>query len=78
MTILISLHGLLAAAREQDPVKRVDEYAALEETLNVTDAAIIPIYWYTTVSVTRPYVTRTYSSGGHQAFEKWDVDMSAK
>jgi oligopeptide transport system substrate-binding protein len=70
--------GLLAAAREQDPVKRVDEYAALEETLNVTDAAIIPIYWYTTVSVTRPYVTRTYSSGGHQAFEKWDVDMSAK
>lgn len=70
--------GLLAAAREQDPVKRVDEYAALEETLNVTDAVIIPIYWYTTVSVTRPYVTRTYSSGGHQHFEKWDVDMSAK
>ena len=70
--------GLEAAAREQDPVKRVDEYAALEETLNVTDAAIIPIYWYTTVSVTRPYVTRTYSSGGQQAFEKWDVDMSAK
>lgn len=70
--------GLLAAAREQDPVKRVDMYAALEETLNVTDAAIIPIYWYTTVSVTRPYVTRTYSSGGHQHFEKWDVDMTAK
>ena len=70
--------GLEAAAREQDPVKRVDEYAALEETLNVTDAAIIPIYWYTSVSVTKPYVTRTYSSGGQQAFEKWDVDMSAK
>jgi oligopeptide transport system substrate-binding protein len=70
--------GLEAAAREQDPVKRVDDYAALEETLNVTDAAIIPIYWYTSVSVTKPYVTRTYSSGGQQAWEKWDVDMTAK
>lgn len=70
--------GLLAAAREQDPVARVDMYAALEETLVVTDAAIIPIYWYTTVSLTRPYVTRTYSSGGHQHIEKWDVDMAAK
>jgi oligopeptide transport system substrate-binding protein len=70
--------GLLAAARESDVAKRVDMYAALEETLNVTDAVIIPIYWYTTVNVTKPYVTRTYSSGGHQHWEKWDIDMAAK
>ena len=70
--------GLLDAAREQDPVKRVDMYAALEETLVLTDAVIIPIYWYTTVNVTKPYVTRTYSSGGHQHWEKWDIDMAAK
>lgn len=70
--------GLLAAAREQDPVKRVEMYAELEETLVLTDAVMIPIYWYTTVNVTKPYVTRTYSSGGHQHFEKWDIDMAAK
>lgn len=70
--------GLLEAAREQDPVKRVDMYAALEETLVVDDAVMIPIYWYTSVSVTKPYLTRTFSTGGHQHFEKWDVDMAAK
>jgi oligopeptide transport system substrate-binding protein len=34
---------------------------------------IAPIYWYTTVSVTKPYVTRTYGVGGQQAIEKWDI-----
>jgi len=70
--------GLLEAAREQDPVKRVDLYAALEQTLVYDDAVIAPIYWYTSVSLTKPYLTRTYSTGGHQHIEKWDVDMAAK
>jgi oligopeptide transport system substrate-binding protein len=65
--------GLAAAATESDPVKRVNMYADLEETLVYTDAVIAPIYWYTIVVVTKPYVQRTYGVGGQQAFEKWDI-----
>jgi oligopeptide transport system substrate-binding protein len=70
--------GLAAAAVEQDPVKRVEMYAELEQTLVYDDAVIIPIYWYTSVEITKPYVTRTYSVSSHQAYEKWDIDLSAK
>ncbi len=41
-------------------------------------AAMAPIYWYTRVTLTKPYITRTFASGGHEHFEKWDIDMSAK
>ena len=37
------------------------------------DAAIIPIYWYTSVLVTQPWIKRTYSVGGHQRYENWEV-----
>lgn len=70
--------GLLEAAREQDPVKRVDLYAALEQTLVYDDAVMAPIYWYTRNTLTKPYLTRTFSTGGHEHIEKWDVDMAAK
>lgn len=61
------------AAKEKDPKKRVELYAQAEQILCYDDAAIIPLYWYTTVSVTKPYIKRTYSVGGHQRFEKWEV-----
>jgi oligopeptide transport system substrate-binding protein len=61
------------AATETDPVKRVDIYAQAEEILVSTDAVIIPIYWYTNLDLTKPYVTRTYSSGGAEEYEKWDI-----
>jgi oligopeptide transport system substrate-binding protein len=69
---------LLDAAREQDPVKRVELYAQAEEILVVEDAVIAPIYWYTRNTLTKPYVTRTFSTGGQEYIEKWDVDMTAK
>jgi oligopeptide transport system substrate-binding protein len=69
---------VLEAARELDPDTRVDLYAEAEDILVWQDAVIIPIYWYTTVEVTKPYVTRTYASGGQEYIEKWDVDMNAK
>jgi oligopeptide transport system substrate-binding protein len=59
------------AAAEKDPVKRVDLYAQAEEILVKTDAAMIPIYWYTTVATTKPDITRTYSVITMQHFEKW-------
>jgi oligopeptide transport system substrate-binding protein len=64
---------LKAAAVEMDPQKRIEMYAQAEQTLCYDDAAIAPIYWYTSVNVTKPHIKRTYSVGGHQAYEKWEV-----
>jgi len=61
------------AAVEMDPVKRVELYAQAEQILVYDDAAIIPIYWYTSVLVTQPWIKRTYSVGGHQRYENWEV-----
>lgn len=62
------------AALETDPKKRTDLYSQAEEILVKTDAVMIPIYWYTTVSVTKPYVQRTWSVlGGQQHYEFWDI-----
>jgi len=69
---------LLDAAKELDPVKRVELYADAEKMLVVDEAAIIPIYWYTRVTVTKPYVTRTFGSAGQESVDKWDIDMAAK
>jgi oligopeptide transport system substrate-binding protein len=66
------------AASELDPAKRLDLYAQAEEILVKTDAVMIPIYWYTNNTVTKPYVTRTHSVGGHERYEHWDIDMAAK
>lgn len=62
------------AATEQDAAKRVEMYAEAEEILVDTDAAIAPIYWYTRNTVTKPYVMRTFSASGHEAYEKWDLN----
>lgn len=62
------------AAAESDPAKRLDLYAQAEQILVYEDAVIAPIYWYTRVSVTKPYVTRTFSVGGHELYYKWDIN----
>lgn len=69
---------LKEAAQELDPAKRVDLYAEAEDMLVNQKAAIAPIYWYTRVTVTKPYVTRTFGSAGQESVEKWDIDMAAK
>jgi oligopeptide transport system substrate-binding protein len=61
------------AATEADLAKRVELYAQAEQIAMVDDVIMIPIYWYTNLDMTKPYVTRTYSSSGHEAFEKWDI-----
>jgi oligopeptide transport system substrate-binding protein len=62
------------AAKELDPAKRVQLYAEAEDMLVVKNAAIAPIYWYTRVTVTKPYVQRTFSVlGGQEAIYKWDI-----
>ena len=64
---------VLQAVKETDPAKRVELYAQAEQIAMVDDAVMIPLYWYTNLDLTQPYVTRTYSSGGQEAFEKWDI-----
>lgn len=61
------------ASTETDPAARLELYAQAEEILVDTDAAIIPIYWYTRNTVTKPYVQRTFGAGGQEALEKWDI-----
>lgn len=63
------------ASKETDPAARVDLYAQAEEILVYSDAAIIPMVWYTSAGVTKPYVTRTFSVlGGIERWEKWDIN----
>jgi len=64
---------VLAAAAERDPAARVELYAQAEEILVNTDAVIAPLYWYTDLTLTKPYVTRTYPVTGHNDFTAWDT-----
>jgi oligopeptide transport system substrate-binding protein len=66
---------VLAAAVERDPQKRIDLYAQAEEILVSTDAVIAPIYWYTDLAMTKPYVIRTYAVSGHQDYSTWDISQ---
>jgi oligopeptide transport system substrate-binding protein len=61
------------AAAELDPAKRVELYAQAEQILVYDDAVMAPIYWYTSLDLTKPYVQRTYSVTGHEVYEKWDI-----
>ena len=61
------------AATEKDSVKRMEMYAEAEKILVWDDAVIIPIYWFTRLSLTKPYIVRTFGLGGVQAFYKWDI-----
>jgi oligopeptide transport system substrate-binding protein len=66
------------AALETDLQKRHDLYVEAEKLLVEEDAVIIPIYWYTGVRVTKPYVNRTFGRGGNEAFWKWTMDKPAQ
>lgn len=61
------------AAASSDPAKRAELYFKAEQILTVDSAVIAPIYYYTTVALTKPYVERTYSKAGHQEFWYWKV-----
>jgi oligopeptide transport system substrate-binding protein len=61
------------AAVEMDPAKRIELYAQAEQILVSDDAVMIPIYWYTNVRLTQPWIKRTFSVGGHELFYNWEV-----
>jgi oligopeptide transport system substrate-binding protein len=61
------------AAVEADPAKRIELYAQAEQIAMVDDAIMIPLYWYTRVNITKPWIKRTYSLGGHELYYNWEV-----
>jgi oligopeptide transport system substrate-binding protein len=61
------------AARETDPDVRLDLYRQAETLLVDTDTAIAPIYFYTIVNLTKPYVVRTFAPLGGEHWEQWDI-----
>ena len=66
------------AQAEQDPAARAALYKAAEKILNEDGAAIAPIYYYTRVQVTKPYLQRTYYDLGGERIETWVLDEAAK
>jgi oligopeptide transport system substrate-binding protein len=63
---------------ETDPAVRADLYAQAEQILAVDEAAYAPIYHYTTVQVTKPWLDRTFPGFGRPALYEWTIDWDAK
>lgn len=61
------------AATERDPKKRLELYKQAEKMLVDTEAAIAPLYFYTYVQLTKPYLERTYSPFAGEHFKNWKV-----
>jgi oligopeptide transport system substrate-binding protein len=62
------------ARTETDTEVRRELYAQAEEILVVDQAGIVPIYWYTTNQILKPYVEYTKSVTGNQAYFNWDIN----
>jgi oligopeptide transport system substrate-binding protein len=61
------------AAHEQNPETRKGLYKQAEEILVETDAVMIPIYFYSSVLATKPYLERTYPLGGDYHIAPWRI-----
>ncbi len=66
------------AGMEQDPAVRADLYAQAEDILAREEAAYAPIYHYTSVGVTKPWLTRNYPPLGGADFYNWTIDAEAQ
>jgi oligopeptide transport system substrate-binding protein len=62
------------ARLETDPDIRRDLYAQAEDILSREDAAIINIYWYTFVQLTKADVVRTQSVSGREEYQEWGLN----
>ena len=56
-----------------DDSERQALYAEAEQLMVVDEAATMPLYWPITATMTKPYVSRTYSTTGFEAYWKWDI-----
>lgn len=62
------------AVAEPDAAIRQELYAEAEQLLVFDEAAIIPIYWYSDLELTRPYVERTYAVDNAEQYENWSLN----
>ena len=62
------------AKAEQDPDVRKELYTEAERLLSEVEAAYIPIYFYTSVNVTKPELTRDYATVGHSHWYWWTLE----
>ena len=60
------------------PEERLALYKRAEQILVDEQAAMAPIYYYTTVTMTKPWLTRNYLGLGGQDFFNWTIDWEAK
>ena len=76
---LSEFDNIVADAKlETDPDKRAEMYAQAEDILAAQEAAYAPIYHYTKVNVTKPWLQRHYPLLGGEDFYNWSIDMAAK
>ena len=68
----------VAAAQAADPAEREALYLEAETLLTEGEAAYAPIYHYTTVAVTKPWLPRNYPPLGANDFFNWVIDFDAK
>ncbi len=61
------------ARLERDTEVRRALYQQAEELLTFTDAAIAPIYYFSTTILSSPRIDRPFSFTGYDSFEKWDL-----
>jgi oligopeptide transport system substrate-binding protein len=66
------------AAQTQDPDERIALYAQAEEILAVEEAAYAPIYHYTIVNVSKPWLERSFAPVGGEQFYTWTLDQDAQ
>jgi oligopeptide transport system substrate-binding protein len=61
------------AARESDPAKRLELYKRAEQILCEEEAAIAPIYFYTFVRMSKPYLIRTLAPMAGDHIKDWII-----
>jgi oligopeptide transport system substrate-binding protein len=66
------------AQTEQDPAVRADLYKQAEIILNNEATAIAPIYFYTRVTLNKPYLNRIVNPLSMDHVYKWTIDWEAK
>jgi len=68
----------VAAQQTTDPAEREELYRQAEDILAGEEVAYAPIYHYTIVQVTKPWLTRNYPLLGGNDWFNWTVDWDQK
>jgi oligopeptide transport system substrate-binding protein len=74
-----SFNQLTAAAQQSaDPIERQALYREAERILSDAAAAYAPLYHYSAVALTKPYLQRSFFNLTGNRFETWMLDWQAK